>query len=186
MTPPPWPDGRGRARISGMNSNRVRLQAAMILALCAASFSAGAAAPDPALDYPEERGVDAGERWREKLGLDAEQVRKLTSLENEKDARLKPLRELLRNGMIQLQAQLAEGGAEPVVQDILKQILDTRRVITERAEEYDARRAEFLSPSQLARLLVWESLGGLDGYAARRLEAASRRERREEEHEKEN
>ncbi len=167
-----------------MKLNRSRLQAAMILSLCAAP-SANAAAPDPAVDYPEERGVDAGERWKEKLALNPEQVRKLTSLENEKEARLKPLRELLRNAMVQLQAHLAENGHEAEVQDLLKQILETRRVITDRAAEYDARRSEFLTSSQQARLLVWESLGGLDGYAARRLEDASRRERREVEHEKE-
>lgn len=167
-----------------MNMSRSRLQAAMILSLCAAS--AGAAAPDPAVDYPEERGSEAGEQWREKLGLDDSQARRFTALENDKAARLKPLREILRTAMVQLQALLAENGREADVQDLLKQILETRRVIAERAAEFDATRAEFLTPAQHARLIVWESLGGLDGYAARRLEAAARRERRAEEpHEKE-
>lgn len=163
-----------------------RSQAAMMLALCAVPASSSAAAPDPAVDYPEERGVEAGELWREKLGLDDSQARRFTALENDKAARLKPLREILRACMVQLQALLAENGRDTDVQELLKQILETRRVIAERAAEFDAGRADFLTPAQHARLIVWESLGGLDGYAARRLEAAARRERSPEEpHEKE-
>lgn len=163
-----------------------RSQAAMMLALFAVPSSSSAAAPDPAIDYPEERGVEAGEQWREKLGLDDAQARKFTALENDKAARLKPLREILRNAMVELQTLLAENGREADVQDLLKQILEARRVIAERAAEFDAGRAAFLTPAQHARLIVWESMGGLDGYAARRLEAAARRERpAEEPHEKE-
>lgn len=169
-----------------MKTSRSRMQAAMIIALCAVPPSSQGAAPDPAMDYPEERGVEAGEQWREKLGLDDAQTRKFTALENDKAARLKPLREILRNAMVQLQTLLAENGREADVQDLLKQILETRAAIAERAAEFDAGRSSFLTPAQHARLIVWESMGGLDGYAARRLEAAARRERpAEEPHEKE-
>jgi hypothetical protein len=156
-----------------MNNNLrrsvVSLSAALLLAL-----PVFAAAPDPAVDYPLERGTAAGEQWRKMLGLSAEQARKFTLLENEKAARLKPLRELLRNEMVKLQSLLAEGGSERDVEDSLEQVLQINRAIAERSERVDAGLSAFLSASQRARLLVWRSLGGLDGYAARRLEPASR------------
>lgn len=156
-----------------MNNNLrrsvVSLSAALLL-----SLPAFAAAPDPALDYPLERGTAAGEQWRKMLGLSAEQARKFTVLENEKAARLKPLRELLRNEMVKLQSLLAEGGGERDIEDSLEQILQINRAIAERSERVDAGLSAFLSASQRARLLVWRSLGGADGYAARRLEPAPR------------
>jgi len=157
--------------------------AVVIFALCAVlPRSAAPASPDPAVDYPVELGVEAGEQWREQLGLSAEQVRKFTILEKEKEARLKPLRELLRGCMVQLQAQLAEGAPENDVRDLLNQLLQIRKAIAERSERLDSGRAAFLSPTQHARLVVWQALGGMNGYAARRAEAAGRQET---EHEKE-
>lgn len=155
------------------------MSARVLAVLCLLAFSAGAspslaAAPDPAADYPLERGVDAGQQWRKMLGLSDEQARRLTALENEKAARLKPLRELLRGEMVTLQARLAEGAPERDVQDSLEQLLQIRRAIAERSARFDENLAAFLSPSQRARLFVWQSLGGIDGYAARRLEAAAR------------
>lgn len=144
------------------------------VSLFAAPPAPFAAAPDPALDYPLERGVDPGEQWREKLGLSAEQARRFSLLEQEKSARLKPLRELLRNEMVRLQTYLAENATEREIEDSLAQLLQVQRAIAERSERLDAGLAAFLSPSQRARLLVWRSLGGLDGYAARRLESATR------------
>lgn len=135
-----------------------------------------AGAVDAAGDDPYERGVDAGRLWKEKLGLSTVQVRKLSALENEKAARIRPLRELLRNGMVQLQTQLAENAPENDVRDTLQQVLQIQRAIAERSERFDAGLASFLSPSQRARLLVWRSLGGLNGYAARRFETAGRQE----------
>lgn len=156
-----------------MNNNlrrsAVSLSAALLLAL-----PGFAAAPDPALDYPLERGTAAGEQWRKMLGLTAEQARRFTALENEKAARLKPLRELLRNEMVRLQSLLVEGGKERDVEDSLEQILQINRAIAERSERVDAGLSAFLSASQRARLLVWRSLGGADGYAARRLEDSLR------------
>ncbi|MDD5304101.1 MAG: hypothetical protein PHS14_13450 [Elusimicrobia bacterium] len=148
---------------------------AVLAVLVPASFSA---APDPAVDYPLERGADAGRQWQDKLGLNAEQVRRFTALENEKAARLKPLRELLRNGLVQLQAQLAGNAPESDVKDTLQQLLQVHRAIAERSEQFDAGLEAFLSPSQRAKLLVWQSLGGPYGYAARRLDPAAREEPR--------
>lgn len=147
--------------------------------------SSPAAAADPAVDYPLEHGIDAGDLWKDKLGLSAEQVRKFTALENEKALRLKPLRELLRNGMVKVQSQLAENASESDVQDSLQQLLQLHRAIADRSERIDAGLSTFLAPSQRAKLLVWRTLGGLNGYAARRLEAAARLEPREEDHERE-
>lgn len=149
----------------------VSLSAVLLVSLALPAF---AAVPDPAVDYPLERGTAAGEQWRKMLGLSAEQARKFTVLENEKAARLKPLRELLRNEMVRLQSLLAEGGSERDVEDSLEQILQINRAIAERSERVDAGLSAFLSASQRARLLVWRSLGGVDGYAARRLEPAAR------------
>lgn len=142
--------------------------------LAAAPPSSPAAAPDPAVDYPLERGVDPGEQWKEKLGLSAEQARRFSALEHEKAAKLKPLRELLRNEMVRLQTFLAEGAPEREIEDSLGQLVQIQRAITDRSERIDSGLAAFLSPSQRARLLVWRSLGGIDGYAARRLDAANR------------
>jgi hypothetical protein len=55
----------------------------------------------------------------------------------------------------------------------LEQVLQIHRAIAERTEQLDSGLAGFLSPSQRARLLVWKSLGGVNGYAARRLETAA-------------
>lgn len=147
------------------------LSAALLPAVRVPSF---AAVPDPAADYPLERGADPGEQWKEKLGLSAEQARRFTLLENEKAARLKPLRELLRLEMVKLQTYLAESGTEREVEDSLAQVQQIQRAIAERSERLDAGLASFLAPSQRARLLVWRSLGGLNGYAARRLDASTR------------
>ncbi len=149
----------------------------MIISLClllaAAASSSYAAAPDPVLDFPLERGVEPGRLWKDKLGLSEEQARRFTVLENEKAARLKPLRELLRSEMVKLQAQVSDNASEREVEDTLEQVLQIHRAIAERTERLDAGLAGFLSPSQRARLLVWKSLGGLNGYAARRLETAA-------------
>ncbi|MBI2384747.1 MAG: hypothetical protein HYV14_01915 [Elusimicrobia bacterium] len=158
-----------------MNNESRRSVASLSAALLvAAALPAYAAVPDPALDYPLERGVAAGEQWRKMLGLSAEQARKFTALENEKAARLKPLRELLRHEMVKLQSLLADNGSERDVEDSLEQVNQINRAIAERSERVDAGLNAFLSASQRARLLVWRSLGGADGYAARRLEAATR------------
>lgn len=158
-----------------MIARRIPVLAALaVLGLPAAPAPAAAAAPDPAADYPLERGVDAGQQWRKMLGLTDEQARRFTALELEKAARLKPLRELLRSELVTLQARLAEGAPERDVQDSLEQLLQIRRAIAERSARFDENLAAFLSPSQRARLFVWQSLGGVDGYAARRLEAATR------------
>lgn len=152
-----------------MKMGRTFLPAVMTFALWAAVPPASSAAElDPAVDYPRELGVDPGEQWREKLGLTAEQARKFTLLEKERDARLKPLRELLRDCLAQLQAQLAENAPESDVRDLLKQLLQIRKAIAERSDRLDAGRASFLSPSQHARLVVWQTLGGVNGYAVRR------------------
>lgn len=151
----------------------VSLSAVLLVSLALPGF---AAVPEPAVDYPLERGAAAGEQWRKMLGLSAEQARKFTALENEKAARLKPLRELHRNEMVRLQSLLAEGGSERDVEDSLEQILQINRAIAERSERVDAGLSAFLSASQRARLLVWRSLGGVDGYAARRLEPAARQD----------
>lgn len=158
-----------------MNNNLRRSVRSLFAALLVMSAApAFAAVPDPVLDYPLERGAAAGEQWRKMLGLTAEQARRFTALENEKAARLKPLRELLRNEMVRLQSLLAEGGNERDVEDVLEQILQINRAIAERSERVDAGLSAFLSASQRARLLVWRSLGGADGYAARRFEPAAR------------
>lgn len=160
-----------------MKNKRNMIAAALAAALLpAAPIASFAAVPDPAADYPLERGVDPGEQWKEKLGLSAEQARRFTLLENEKAARLKPLRELLRVEMVKLQTYLAENGTEREVEDSLAQVEQIRRAINERSERLDAGLASFLAPSQRARLLVWRSLGGLNGYAARRLEASIRQD----------
>ncbi|MCR4294076.1 MAG: Spy/CpxP family protein refolding chaperone [Elusimicrobia bacterium] len=149
----------------------------MIIALClllaAAASSSYAAVPDPILEFPLERGVEPGRQWKDKLGLNEEQARRFTVLENEKAARLKPLRELLRSEMVKLQAQVSDNASEREVEDTLEQVLQIHRAIAERTERLDAGLAGFLSPSQRARLLVWKSLGGVNGYAARRLETAA-------------
>jgi hypothetical protein len=158
-----------------MNFRRTSILAVLAFLPLSAFFSPSrAAAPDPAANYPVERAADAGPQWRKMLGISAEQARRLTALENEKAARLKPLRELQRAEMVTLQARLAEGAPEGDVRDCLEQLLQIRRVIAERTARFDDELADFLSPSQRARLFVWQSLGGLDGYAARRLEAATR------------
>lgn len=160
-----------------MKNKRNIIAAALAAALLpAAPIPSFAAVPDPAADYPLERGVDPGEQWKEKLGLSAEQARRFTLLENEKAARLKPLRELLRVEMVKLQTYLAENGTEREVEDSLAQVEQIRRAINERSERLDAGLASFLAPSQRARLLVWRSLGGLNGYAARRLDASIRQD----------
>ena len=155
-----------------MNTNRILAAAVLAAALLPASRTPShAAVPDPAADYPLERGADPGEQWKEKLGLSAEQARRFSLLENEKAARLKPLRELLRLEMVRLQTYLAENGTEREVEDCLAQVQQINRAIAERTERLDAGLASFLSPTQRARLLVWRALGGLNGYAARRLDA---------------
>jgi Spy/CpxP family protein refolding chaperone len=150
-----------------------------VVALAAALSSVAfvpshAAAPDPAVDYPLERGVEAGQQWKKLLGLSAEQARRFTALENEKTARLKPLRELLRLEMVKLQGYLVESGSERDISDSLEQVLQINRAIAERSAKVDSGLADFLAPSQRARLIVWRSLGGLEGYAARRLESPLR------------
>lgn len=158
-----------------MNTNRILAAAVLAAALLPASRAPSlAAVPDPAADYPLERGADPGEQWKEKLGLSAEQARRFSLLENEKAARLKPLRELLRLEMVRLQTYLAENGTEREVEDCLAQVQQINRAIAERSEKLDAGLASFLSPTQRARLLVWRALGGLNGYAARRLDASIR------------
>ncbi|MDP3541043.1 MAG: Spy/CpxP family protein refolding chaperone [Elusimicrobiota bacterium] len=144
--------------------------------LAAAVPSALAAVPDPVLEFPLERGVEPGRQWKDKLGLSEEQSRRFTALENERAARLKPLRELLRSEMVKLQAQVSDNASEREVEETLEQVLQIHRAIAESTEHFDAGFAAFLSPSQRARLLVWKSLGGLNGYAARRLETAALRD----------
>lgn len=146
---------------------------ALALLLAAAAFPAFAAVPDPVLEFPLERGVEPGRQWKEKLGLSEDQARRFTELENEKAVRLKPLRELLRSEMVKLQAQVSDNASEREVEDTLEQVLQIHRAIAERTEQVEAGFAGFLSPSQRARLLVWRSLGGVNGYAARRLETAA-------------
>lgn len=146
---------------------------ALALLLAAAAGPAFAAVPDPVLEFPLERGVEPGQQWKDKLGLNEDQARRFTVLENEKAARLKPLRELLRAEMVKLQAQVSDNASEREVEDTLEQVLQIHRAIAERTEQIEAGLAGFLSPSQRARLLVWKSLGGVNGYAARRLETAA-------------
>lgn len=168
-----------------MSWSRMLSRAVQMIALLAVvSTPSIAVAADPAGDVPYERGVDVGQLWKEKLGLSVGQARKFSALENEKAARLKPLRVLLRDGMVRLQNQLAENAPENDVQDALQQVLQIHRAIAERNERFEAGLASFLSPSQRARLLVWRSLGGLNGYAARRLETAARPEPHEEDPER--
>lgn len=138
--------------------------------------SHAAAAPAPVAGHSLERGVDPGRQWKEKLGLTDEQARRFTALEHEKEARLKPLRELLRVEMVRLQGLLTENAPEQEVEDSLAEVVEMQRAIAERSASLDAGFSAFLSSSQRARLLVWRSLGGLDGYAARRLDGAARPE----------
>lgn len=145
----------------------------LVLLLAAAAPSARAAVPDPVLEFPLERGAEPGQQWKSKLGLSDDQARRFTVLENEKAARLKPLRELLRAEMVKLQAQVSDNASEREVEDTLEQVLQIHRAIAERTEQVESGYAGFLSPSQRARLLVWRSLGGVNGYAARRLETAA-------------
>ena len=144
----------------------------LILASLSSAPAASAAVPEPAADHALERALEPGEQWKDKLGLTADQARRLSLLEKEKDQWLRPLREILRQEMVRLQTCLAENGTEREIEESLEQILQVRRAIALRSEKVDAGLAAFLAPSQRARLLVWRSLGGLDGYASRRLEAS--------------
>ena len=146
----------------------------VLIAAVAADASAAefADASGPTAEYQVEQGADLGRRWKEELRLSSGQARKFSNTEKERGARLKPLREKLRGAMVKVQAQLSANAPENEVQDTLQQILEARKAIAEHGRRSDAEQAAFLSPSQRARLLVWRSLGGLDGYAARRLQGA--------------
>ncbi len=154
----------------------------VLIAAVAADLSAAAFADasDPAAEYTAERGADPGRRWKEELRLSPAQARKFSNSENERSARLKPLREKLRGAMVKVQAQLSMNAPESDVQDTLQRILEARKAIAEYSDRSDAEQAAFLSPSQRARLVVWRSLGGLGGYAALRLQGALKVEPREE------
>ena len=137
------------------------------LALMPAAFAAGEPVGETALD----RDGAAGRQWKEKLALSAEQLPKFLAAVNAKDAELQPLREQLRANMRKLQGQLSGGAAEKDVQEVLEQLILTRKAIALRNDQFDGVMTSFLTPSQRAKLLVWRSLGAFPGKSAPALEA---------------
>jgi TolA-binding protein len=128
-----------------------RVATGLTLALVLAGLARGssAAAPD---------GAAADRSWKEKLGLSADQDRKLVAALESKDTDLQPRRDELRGAMRRLQTQVTENAAEKDVEATLQRLARLRRLIALREDQFDAETASFLTPSQSAKLLVWRTL----------------------------
>jgi hypothetical protein len=145
------------------------LVVAALVTSALAVVTLGRAAADSGGALPD-RDAAAGRQWKEKLGLNAEQFSKYLAALKAKEAGLQPLREDLRVGLRKLEVQLSEGAPEKDVQGTLEQLVQIRKAIALRDEQFEAGLSAFLTPSQRARLFVWRSMGAFRGKSPQGLE----------------
>jgi Spy/CpxP family protein refolding chaperone len=140
-----------------MNTHRLRT-----VGFAALFAAVGAAAPAAAAEMSADDLLDhdaaARLQWKERLGLNDQQLRKFSAAEAAREAALRPARAELREALVKLQGQLAENEPEAKVQESLQRVARARKALADENEKADAVLASFLSPSQRAKLLVWRSM----------------------------
>lgn len=109
-----------------------------------------------------EKHEEMGKKFKEKLGLSDEQAEKMkTAMKAHHDA-VKPLREIMRQGMDKLRKQIKDNAGEDDLKATLNELDQTRKAMLAEMENLKTNMAGILTTTQRAKMLV-ERMGHGEG-----------------------
>jgi Spy/CpxP family protein refolding chaperone len=102
---------------------------------------------------PAPPPMDA-DKLKKRFGLSDEQAAKFKDALKAHEGALKPLRELMRDGMKKLAGQLKDKADDKEVASALESLEGTHKAIEEENHKFNAATAAFLTPTQRAKMLL--------------------------------